>query len=114
MHLDTLSTLPELKICTGYRHEGEMLRIFPADIRVLESVEPVFETFPGWPGEIAGSTQFDQLPEAAKNYLDRLEELLGVPITLVSTGPQRDATLHRESKIRSYLSHPRSPGKVGG
>ncbi|MBE7507271.1 MAG: adenylosuccinate synthase [Planctomycetia bacterium] len=114
MHLDTLSTLPELKICTGYRHEGEMLRIFPADIRVLESVEPIFETFPGWPGEIAGSTQFDQLPEAAKNYLDRLEELLGVPITLVSTGPQRDATLHRESKIRSYLSHLRSPGKVGG
>ena len=113
MHLDTLSTFSKLQICTGYCHEGQMLRIFPADIRVLEEVEPVFETVTGWSEEIAGVTEYDQLPPAARNYLDRLEDLLGVPITLVSTGPQRAATLHRAPKIRAYSSRPQVAGKAG-
>jgi adenylosuccinate synthase len=95
MHLDTLGTLPEVRICTAYRHDGALLPIFPAEAAVLAEVEPVYETLPGWQEEIAGARSCGQLPAAARRFLDRLEELLGVPVTLVSVGPDREATMHR-------------------
>jgi len=108
MHMDTLGALPEVRICTGYQLYGTDLRVFPADANVLSAVEPVYETLPGWKGDPLEIDTFEQLPEHARSYLDRLEDLLGVPITLVSVGPDRRATLHREGKQRegSIWVHP--------
>lgn len=100
MHLDTLSTFPEVRICTGYRYNDRDLRSFPADLRALSGVTPVYETLPGWREELGGATSFEELPDAARRYVDRLEATIGVPITLVSVGPARDATLHRVTKLR--------------
>jgi adenylosuccinate synthase len=96
MHLDTLGVLPEVKICTGYRYRGQPLRIFPPDIDVLAAVEPVYEFMAGWGGEIPTDRGMAAVPTGARRYVARLEELLGVPITLVSVGADRAATLHRE------------------
>ncbi len=95
MHLDTLGTFPEVKICTGYRHAGEALAVFPPDAHVLEKVEPVFETLPGWHEDLAGVTSFSGLPANARRYIERLEALLKAPITLISIGAERSATIHR-------------------
>ncbi len=99
MHLDTLSTLPELAVCTRYRYRGSDLSFYAPDVRALNEAEPVYETLPGWREEITGCDRYDKLPPAAQRYIDRLEELLGVPITLVSTGADRTATLHRDARL---------------
>ena len=96
MHLDTLSKFPEIKFCTGYRYRGELLRIFPPDVHVLSAVEPVYEKLPGWMGEIDEANSYAALPMNARAYVDRLERYFGVPITLVSIGADRLATLHRQ------------------
>lgn len=105
MHLDTLGTLPEVKVCTGYLHRGQPLKIFSPDIKVLNEVEPVYESLAGWPGDMSGVKSHDDLPAAARTYLDRLEELLCVPITLVSIGAERTATLHRGPGVAARMRH---------
>ncbi len=95
MHLDTLGTLPEVGICTGYRYRGSLLPIFPAEVEVLAEVEPVYEMLPGWSEEVGTVRSYARLPDAARRYVARLEELLEAPITLVSVGADREATLHR-------------------
>ncbi|HKQ46509.1 MAG TPA: adenylosuccinate synthase [Phycisphaerae bacterium] len=101
MHLDTLSTFPEVRICTGYRYNGRDLRSFPADLRALSSVTPAYETLSGWREDLSVAKAYEELPDAARRYVDRLEATIGVPITLVSIGPARDATLHRAPKLQS-------------
>ncbi len=99
MHLDTLGTLPEVQICTEYRFEGRRLESFSPDCTILGRVVPGFETLPGWPeSDLRGMTRFEQLPAAARRYVERLEALVGAPITLVSIGPDRTATLNRSSR----------------
>jgi adenylosuccinate synthase len=95
MHLDTLGTLPEVRVCTGYRHQGRPLPTFTPDVHVLQEVEPVYETLPGWEECGEDLRSYDGLPARARDYVERLESLLGVPITLVSVGADRTATLHR-------------------
>jgi adenylosuccinate synthase len=107
MHLDTLATLPELRICTAYRRAGCELPFFPAGANALGEVEPIYETMPGWSQHSAAARSVDELPAGARRYIERLEELLGVPITLVSIGADRQATLHREASPKS--SQPESP-----
>ncbi|HVP11833.1 MAG TPA: adenylosuccinate synthase [Phycisphaerae bacterium] len=97
MHLDTLASLPEVKICTGYLHKGRKLEFFSPDVDVLGQVEPVYETLPGWPDKGGPISHLSQLPDSARRYIDRLEKLLGVPITLLSVGADRSATLHRQA-----------------
>lgn len=97
MHLDTLGTFSELKICTGYRIGGKTVSAFPSRAETLAEVEPVFETLPGWPNDRPAVDSYEQLPAAARSYIERLEKILGVPITLVSIGPERTATLHRSA-----------------
>ncbi len=99
MLLDVLSGFETLKICTGYRYKGKMLKSFPTDCRVMNEVEPVFEEHPGWQEEIDGVKRFEDLPENAQLYVKRLEVLLGAPIAIVSVGPDRQQTLIRESEI---------------
>jgi adenylosuccinate synthase len=93
--LDVLSGLDELKICTGYRRSGVALHGFRADIQVLKEVEPVYETLPGWSESISGCRKFKDLPAPAQAYVNRIEELVGAPIRVVSVGADREATLER-------------------
>jgi len=92
--LDVLDTLDEIRIATGYRAGGETLDEFPGDLGLLEEAEPVYETMPGWLSTTSEARRWDDLPEAARAYLRRLEELTGAPIWFVSVGTRRDQIIH--------------------
>ena len=91
--LDVLDGLETVKVCTAYRVGGEETTALPAGAEALASCDPVYEELPGWSGSTAGITSFEQLPEAARSYLKRIEELAGVPVDIISTGPDRDETI---------------------
>jgi adenylosuccinate synthase len=93
--LDVLGGLDHLQICTGYRYRGNRLAYFRADADVLAEVEPIYETLPGWRGNAAACSSFDQLPREAQQYVKRIEQLVGVPIKMISVGPERAATIMR-------------------
>lgn len=88
--LDVLDGLTEVKICTHYLLDGEELTTPPSDVKMLANCEPVYEIMPGWQESTAGVTELSALPQAAKNYIARLEQLLDIPVELLSTGPERD------------------------
>lgn len=88
--LDVLDTLDELMVCTGYRINGEVHTEFPADLQLLEHAEPVYETMPGWNQSTQDARKLEDLPAAARAYLDRLEQLCETPIAYVSVGTRRD------------------------
>lgn len=94
--LDVLDGLPELKICTGYRLDDEIIARVP-DTPDLARVEPVYETWPGWQISTRDARSWDALPEQARAYLNRLAELAGVPIAYVSVGPARDQLIAMSS-----------------
>jgi len=91
--LDVLGGLDELKICTGYRVNGDTLSDFPASLKVLGACEPIYETLPGWSEDISAIRSFGELPENTRAYLNRVEELLETPIDIISVGPGRDQTI---------------------
>jgi adenylosuccinate synthase len=93
--LDVLSGLDHVQICTGYKLNGTRLDYFRADMDTLAEVEPIYETLPGWRGNISGCRTFEELPKEAQQYVKRLEQLCGAPIKFVSVGPERSATLLR-------------------
>jgi len=93
--LDVLDELDEISVCTGYRCEGATLDEMPSDTRVLEACEPVYETLPGWRAATAGAREWRDLPENARRYVERLGELTGAEIGVVSTGPDRQETIIR-------------------
>ena len=95
--LDVLGGLKEIKICTAYNYRGQTLDTFPASLKVLAECEPVYETLEGWDEDISGIEQYDRLPAKVQQYLKRVEELLGVPVKIVSVGPQRDQTMVLEN-----------------
>ena len=95
--LDVLDELKELKICTGYEYNGDVMEDFPASIKALENCTPVYETHPGWQTDTSKLKSFDQFPENAKKYLARIEELSGVKIKILSVGPGREATIILDS-----------------
>jgi adenylosuccinate synthase len=94
--MDVLDTLPELKIAVGYEVGGEVLDDFPADLEMLAEANPVYETLPGWQSSTAGARRWEELPEGARAYLDRMAELTGVPVWYVSVGTRRDQIIHVE------------------
>ncbi|MCB1021170.1 MAG: adenylosuccinate synthase [Acidobacteria bacterium] len=94
--LDVLDYLETIPVCVGYRYKGELLEGMPALAEVYEAVEPVYEERPGWATKTAGITEFDALPQKAKDYLAYLEDKLEVEIGCISTGPERDETIVRE------------------
>lgn len=94
--LDILDSFPEVRVCTGYRHQGEILREFPASLKVLGEVEPVYETLPGWMEDTTQCREFSQLPENCRKYVERVGEIAGAPVGIVSVGPQRDHTIVRQ------------------
>jgi len=95
--LDVLDDLDEIKICTGYDHKGTKISDFPPEIKVLQECTPVYESHLGWKQDISGITEFNDLPENAKKYLARIEELSNVNIKIVSVGPGREATIIKEN-----------------
>jgi adenylosuccinate synthase len=94
--LDVLDTLPEISICTGYRTRRGVTEEFPADTWGLETVEPVLETHPGWEASTGQARSMAELPPRARAYLDRIQELTGAPIQMVSVGTQRRQIIHVE------------------
>jgi adenylosuccinate synthase len=91
--LDVLDGLPTLRICTGYRIGGEVIRRLPASIAAQEGAEPVWEEMPGWSGSTKGARSYAELPAEAVKYVRRIEELVEAPIVLLSTSPDRDDTI---------------------
>ncbi|RMG46305.1 MAG: adenylosuccinate synthase [Acidobacteria bacterium] len=91
--LDVLDVLDEIKICIGYRYRGERLSSYPFDAQVLEHCEPIYESMPGWKTPTLGLTRLEELPRRARDYIDRLSELVGCPISLISTGGRRRETI---------------------
>jgi len=98
--LDVLDGLGEISICTSYRCGDKTLTDFPSDVRQLAMCEPVYETMPGWTAPTAGVREFDRLPETARKYIARLEEVSGVRSAIVSTGSERNDTILREDVMR--------------
>jgi adenylosuccinate synthase len=91
--IDVLDTFAEIPFCVDYKYKGSVLKEFPADSDVLDKVEPVHRTLRGWQTPIAGVQEWAKLPAAAQDYLKFLSDYLSVPISMVSTGPERDETI---------------------
>ncbi len=94
--LDVLDGLPELKICTAYQLDGELLESIPIDSDRWQDIEPVYESFPGWSEPTAGTTGMDELPQAAQNYIEAMERWVGAPAHIISTGPERNENIIRQ------------------
>ena len=88
--LDVLDGLPSVKVCTGYRLDGQVHSHPPLLVDRYADVEPVYEEFPGWSGSTLGARRLEQLPAATQNYLRRLESIVGIPVDMISTGADRD------------------------
>jgi adenylosuccinate synthase len=97
--LDVLDNLDSIRVCSAYELDGDAVTDFPGSAAVLERCKPIYEDFPGWDSPTAGVTDFDDLPEGALAYVRRLEELIGRPIDIISTGPYRHETIEVRSMI---------------
>jgi adenylosuccinate synthase len=95
MHLDTLTGLEQVGICTGYETDDGPLPGFIADSNLLATARPQFEYLPGWSDDLRNVRKFEDLPAAARAYIERIEKVIGVPVAIVSVGPERTQTLFR-------------------
>jgi adenylosuccinate synthase len=91
--LDVLDGVETIKICTGYEYKGQILSLPPVGADAFELCKPIYESIPGWSEKTVGIRKLEDLPQNARNYLDRLAEVVGVPVDIVSTGPDRDETI---------------------
>lgn len=94
-NLDVLSYLDEIPVCVAYELEGQRIHHFPATPS-LQKVKPVYEVMKGWKTDIKGETDYNCLPQACRDYVERIEKMLGTPITILSTGPHREEICYRE------------------
>jgi adenylosuccinate synthase len=95
--LDVLDTLPEIKICVGYELNGESVPAPHAVAEVYGQVKPIYETLPGWQEDTTACRSYDEFPENARQYIDRLEAVLGVPVVMLGVGPSREQLIWRKS-----------------
>jgi adenylosuccinate synthase len=104
--LDVLDQCETVKICTGYRYRGDLITDFPEELSVVTGAEPVYEDVPGWMAPTTGAKSENDLPAKARQYIARLEELIGVPFCIISTVPQRAETILTDSSplLRWYPS----------
>lgn len=91
--LDILDSFDEIKMCTAYKINGELIDEIPASLKVLAQVEPVYETFAGWKTDISKIRRYEDLPVNARKYLERMAEVTGIALGIVSVGPNRDQTI---------------------
>ncbi len=103
--LDVLDVLDEIKICTGYRYKGDLLKTVPADVRILEQCRPEYLTVKGWKQKTHEIRDFEDLPAIAQDYLKRLSDLVETEISIISTGPDRVHTIvaSRNSRLSSWI-----------
>ena len=97
--LDVLDELETIRICVGYRIDNEVISTPPVIVDRYAEVEPVYEDMPGWQSSTVGITEYDALPQAARDYLARIEAIVDTPIDIVSTGPGREQTIVRRDPI---------------
>ncbi|MFI5359778.1 MAG: adenylosuccinate synthase [Halanaerobiales bacterium] len=93
--LDVLTGMEELKVCVGYKYQGEYLSEFPLEQETLFNCEPVYETMAGWSEDISGYTEYEQLPQAARAYIEYIEKESGIPVKIIGTGPEREQIIIR-------------------
>ena len=96
--IDVFDTFSEIKVCTAYKdtRDGKIYTSYPTDVFIHKYLEPIYETHKGWNQDITDIKEYEKLPENAKKYLARLEELLEIPISIVSVGPDRDQTIFKK------------------
>ena len=100
MMMDVLSQLPEVKICVAYECDGQRTDRFPGHVDDLRRCRPIYETFPGWQTDVTKIRRLEDLPAGARRYLDRVSELVGKPVEIVSVGPDRGQTMFTGSMNR--------------
>ena len=105
--LDVLDELETIRVCVGYRSQGELLATYPADLDTLQRAQPVYRDFPGWRISTVGLLQESKLPPAARAYVEFLEESLEARVSLLSTGPRREETLVRTDPVLERLTNGR-------
>ena len=91
--LDILSGFGELKICTAYDIDGKVTEYFPMTLAEAERAVPIYETLPGWNEDLSGMTRFEEFPDNARRYIERIEALAETPAALLSVGPGREETI---------------------
>jgi len=102
--LDVFDEQPEITVCVGYRHKGRPITEMPPDVETLAQIEPEYRTLPGWKKPTPGVRDVRDLPTAARDYLNFISDQLGVEIGMISTGPERDATIiPRGTKLAAWL-----------
>ncbi len=97
MKLDVLDSLKEIKICVGYKLDGKKIEHFPYTLEAQKRLEPIYETIPGWNEKTYGIRSKENLPIAARNYIERIETLTGVKVVVISTSPEREDTILSEN-----------------
>ena len=100
--LDVLDGFEEIKICTGYKRNGETIEGFPSSLRVLSECEPIYETLPGWKTPTGNARTMDDLPENARCYVERLQTVCEVPVSLVSVSPSRESYIALDQSLLTY------------
>jgi adenylosuccinate synthase len=89
-----------VRIATSYRVDGKLTEQFPMTLAEIERAEPIYESHPGWSGDLTRCRRFEDLPSEARDYVNRVEALAGVPVELISVGPGRDETIARTDPFR--------------
>jgi adenylosuccinate synthase len=102
--LDVLDGLETLELCTGYRLDGELIDILPMGAEDIARCEPVYETIAGWTDSTVGVTEYDKLPQNAQRYLQRIQDVTGVPIAMISTSPDRDHTIMMQHPYQTEIT----------
>ena len=105
--LDVLDTFDELKVCNAYKDKrnGKIYKDYPTNINLHKYLEPVYETLKGWKTDISGAKSLNDLPKNARIYLKRLEELVGIPIKIISVGADREQTIMLENPFKEYKEY---------
>jgi adenylosuccinate synthase len=95
--LDVLSSFDEIKVCTGYKIDGKVIKTYPTDVDRLSQAVPVYESIPGWKMDISNCLSFNELPDKTKNYLNFISSKAGIKIDIISVGPKRKQTFYSSS-----------------
>ena len=95
--IDTLSGLEKIKVCVGYKLNGEIIDYVPASLEDLALCEPIYEEFDGWDDSVANARSYDEMHPNAKKYIERIEELMEIKCSIISVGPKRDQTFKKDS-----------------
>jgi adenylosuccinate synthase len=96
MKMDVLSRLAEIQVCVAYQLDGQRVPCYPSHVDDLRRVQPIYESLPGWECDISEVRKMGDLPDNARRYLERIGQLIGKPVGMVSVGPERDQTIHAD------------------